>query len=249
MAGYIGSKSSVTLVDGYTEAEADAEFVNDPNGAITVSGSNVGIGVSPSYKLDVASTVQIRAGESLRLQNVAGSSTATIQCAGAGTNSDLGFSTANTERLRIDSSGRVTTPYQPSFLAYGATSGFNFNSGQTFLFGNTVFNQGNCYSTSTGRFTAPVAGTYIFYATAIGNNSDDVYRYFTQKNGVNYPRSSSQMRIDTGASGANYGYGTSAIMMQMNSGDYASIYFESNGTQSHGNATSGHEMFSGYLIG
>ena len=27
MAGYIGNKSSVTLVDGYTEAEADAEFV------------------------------------------------------------------------------------------------------------------------------------------------------------------------------------------------------------------------------
>ena len=27
MAGYIGSKSSVTLVDGYSEAEADAEFV------------------------------------------------------------------------------------------------------------------------------------------------------------------------------------------------------------------------------
>ena len=54
MAGYIGSKSSVTLVDGYTEAEADAEFVNDPNGAITVSGSNVGIGTdSPSYTLDV----------------------------------------------------------------------------------------------------------------------------------------------------------------------------------------------------
>ena len=40
MAGYIGSKSSVTLVDGYTEAEADAEFVNDPNDVITVSGSN-----------------------------------------------------------------------------------------------------------------------------------------------------------------------------------------------------------------
>ena len=56
MAGYIGSKSSVTLVDGYTEAEADAEFVNDPNGAITVSGSNVGIGTSsPAQKLTVAS--------------------------------------------------------------------------------------------------------------------------------------------------------------------------------------------------
>ena len=71
------------------------------------SSGNVGIGVTPSYKLDVASTVQIRAGESLRLQNAAGSSAATIQCAGAGGNSDLGFSTAGTERMRIDSSGNV----------------------------------------------------------------------------------------------------------------------------------------------
>ena len=54
MAGYIGSKSSVTQVDGYSEAEADAEFVNDPNGAITVSGSNVGIGTAtPSGKLEL----------------------------------------------------------------------------------------------------------------------------------------------------------------------------------------------------
>ena len=55
MAGYIGSKSSVTQVDGYSEAEADAEFVNDPNGAITVSGSNVGIGTSdPNAGIQVA---------------------------------------------------------------------------------------------------------------------------------------------------------------------------------------------------
>lgn len=46
MAGYIGSKSSVTQVDGYNRTEADAEFVNDPNSVITVSGSNVGIGTS-----------------------------------------------------------------------------------------------------------------------------------------------------------------------------------------------------------
>ena len=41
MAGYIGSKSSVTQVDGYSEAEADAEFVNDPSSVITVSGAVV----------------------------------------------------------------------------------------------------------------------------------------------------------------------------------------------------------------
>jgi hypothetical protein len=46
MSGYIGSKVSATLVDGYNRAEADAEFVQDPNGAITVDGSNVGVGTS-----------------------------------------------------------------------------------------------------------------------------------------------------------------------------------------------------------
>lgn len=55
MAGYIGSKSSVTQVDGYNKTEADAEFLNDPASVITVAGSNVGIGTSlPSALLEVS---------------------------------------------------------------------------------------------------------------------------------------------------------------------------------------------------
>jgi hypothetical protein len=46
MAGYLGKAQSTTQVDGYTTSEADSEFVNDPNGVITVDGSNVGIGTS-----------------------------------------------------------------------------------------------------------------------------------------------------------------------------------------------------------
>ena len=42
MAGYIGSKSSVTLVDGYTEAEADAEFVaKSTTGNLTLDVSGI----------------------------------------------------------------------------------------------------------------------------------------------------------------------------------------------------------------
>ena len=43
MSGYIGSKASVTLVDGYTQAEADAEFVakagDTMTGGLTVGGT------------------------------------------------------------------------------------------------------------------------------------------------------------------------------------------------------------------
>jgi hypothetical protein len=35
MSGYIGSKASVTLVDGYTQAEADAEFVDKAGDTMT----------------------------------------------------------------------------------------------------------------------------------------------------------------------------------------------------------------------
>jgi hypothetical protein len=46
MSGYIGSKASVTQVDGYNRTEADAEFVSDPNDVIIVSESSVGIGTA-----------------------------------------------------------------------------------------------------------------------------------------------------------------------------------------------------------
>ena len=57
MAGYIGSKASVTQVDGYNRTEADAEFVNDPNGAITVSSSNLLVKTNVNNTSSAISTV------------------------------------------------------------------------------------------------------------------------------------------------------------------------------------------------
>ena len=116
MAGYIGSKSSVTLVDGYTEAEADAEFVNDPNGAITVSGSNVGIGTSsPAENLHISSSsgsARIRMTSADGSDNMIVFGDASDSATGAikfdHSNNALSFNGYNnTERMRIDSSGKV----------------------------------------------------------------------------------------------------------------------------------------------
>ena len=119
MAGYIGSKSSVTQVDGYNQAEADAEFVNDPNSVITVSGSNVGIGTSsPDQLLTVGNTST----QYTRLQFYAatnGASTIHFGDSTAGADPYQGylnyahdsdsmqFATSNSERMRIDSSGNL----------------------------------------------------------------------------------------------------------------------------------------------
>ena len=88
---------------------------------------------------------------------------------GSGTNSTTD-PTAIPERMRINSSGHMITPFQPSFQAFRGVSAANqatFTGDSDILqFGQTFHNVGGHYNTSTFRFTAPVAGRYLFFCTA-----------------------------------------------------------------------------------
>ena len=80
------------------------------------------------------------------------------------------FSTNNIYRMTIHSTtsggGAVTMQYQPSFNAQRTTNQ-GIQGGTTLIFDQARHNTGNHYNTSTGIFTAPIAGDYLFTFKAL----------------------------------------------------------------------------------
>lgn len=140
--------------------------------------------------------------------------------------------------------GYVTKSNQPRFYVYGA-SGTSGTSAQDWIFPSTYVNVGSNYNTSTGRFTAPIAGSYVFFWSNIGNTTNTVYRYQLRKNGS--PVDDIHLRL-ANSSGEYRDNGDRQAMINLAYGDYVYIYFYSdNGTASY---TAGqYPTFGGYLVG
>ena len=84
----------------------------------------------------------------------------------------LELATNNNVRMIIDSSGRVTTPAQPAFHAYGTGSSWViFSNGswtKLVLDATPPLNIGSHYDSTNSKFIAPVAGVYHFYYKVYG---------------------------------------------------------------------------------
>jgi hypothetical protein len=97
--------------------------------------------------------------------------------------------TVNTEKLRIDSSGRVTMPFQPAFSVwFSGNQSIAHNTITKVQFNVEVFDVGGNFDSATNyRFTAPVAGKYLFmgHLYIYPTYHVEVYIY---KNGSQYKR-------------------------------------------------------------
>jgi hypothetical protein len=170
----------------------------------------------------------------------------------------LAFGTFNSsgipaERMRITSGGQILTPSQPAFLAYGNGNGtFNTLTGENLIYPTTNFNNGNHYNTSNGIFTAPIAGIYYFSWSGIGDNQNDVYRYFLRVNG-NIFLGDFHLRQDITATGTEYATnGNRSILISLAANDQVRIFFRTDNINSmygRGETTNPYHNFMGHLIG
>lgn len=109
----------------------------------------------------------------------------------------------STNAMTVDSSGRILTPARPAFRAH-KTNG-NVSATNTYVPNVASFNVGSHYSTSTGKFTCPINGVYVFYAnilSATNQTSNDLNLYLNNTELTDYRLVRS--RVDNGGNSDAY---------------------------------------------
>ena len=148
----------------------------------------------------------------------------------------------------VDGVGNVTKPLNPSFRALGNNGAYQTTTPVPFpnlTSNNAGFNIGSHYNTSNYRFTAPVAGKYLFHVhmgiVNIGANGGHGYPYL-RINGTPIAYSFVQMPAS-----ASYMPAHLTQIFSLAANDYVDVTFNgSNGTY-YGNFTE--LSFQGCLLG
>ena len=153
--------------------------------------------------------------------------------------------------MKISGLGVVTTPKQPAFLARKgspAQGSFNTTAKKIEMNGETYDNSGAYDHTTNYRFTAPVAGVYLFNASILWQKKDatriDLHFYV---NGSSYVAHEFQ-----GLSSSNYNLSTNiSAMIKLSANDYVELWGAKHGgtTDALTYTETKFNHFSGFLLG
>ena len=150
------------------------------------------------------------------------------------------ISTASEHQLN---GGYVTTPSQPSFWAtvsndYTGYNSTDYSSG--LIFNTALYNIGGHYSTSTGRFTAPVTGTYLLTAECYTTGAVWDQSWFT----LNGSRPNGTDHVQNGQAIVG-----NTSMIKLNANDWVMFHPYSGNTNNLIKAAPQHTWFKGILLG
>jgi len=241
----------------------------DANGNITTV-ANIGIGSTAATALHLHTSNGVNSG--IRIQEGAstrgniyydGVQALVMHGSSAPVGSDtntLEFATGGTTpvtRMAISRDGYVTKQKHPAFRAF-QNANYSHPSGvinmSTALanagFWGTTYNTGNHFSTSTGLFTAPIAGVYSFNCGWNGNSDTGNITYFSAEFGLNGGRRSIHWFSFNKSGSSYYSAANNAADFYMNAGDTMGVLIELNKpTTLNGGASDQYGFFSGHLVG
>ncbi len=241
--------ASISLL-GHTNTMPDTITFNRSNGANSLesmridNNGNVGIGTTnPTHALDIVRSDNATWVGHFINSNTSGSSYGVE----IDTNSATGMALQiyrqdiTSPLLIVQNSGNVLKPSNSAFEAKycGPTA---YSAGSYIVWETVLSNIGSNYSATTGLYTAPVAGTYVFgFNTLMNQTGTGEYRYEFWKNGALY-----DSIIETKpAAGWDTIQGT--ISTKLNAGDTMGIHYTTGTGATYTDC--GYDRFWGYLQG
>nr|XP_034332661.1 uncharacterized protein LOC117691215 isoform X3 [Crassostrea gigas] len=124
-----------------------------------------------------------------------------------------------------------------AFTASVTSGSSTWNSG-TLIFDMAITNTGNGYNPSTGVFTSPISGTYVFYVSAV--------EYSAQHLAIDIVVNSVSKVRAYGHNAASYQTGTNMVVLKLQKGDSVWVrHYSGKGYHTHPVPIT---TFSGYLI-